>query len=396
MIHFEEALSILLDKAPAPAAERIPLSKSLGRILSQDIISDRDLPPYDRVAMDGIAVKTPIFPPFIYEWEIQGVLQAGSKSSVPLSAQHCFEIMTGAALPADCDAVIPYEHLQISGTKAILLPDYEVHPTQNIHKRAADKKKGDVLVTRDQPINPGTLAIAATVGLDPVSVYKQPSIGIISTGSELVNSHHIPNETQIRKSNDIMIAAICQMWTREINFYFCPDEASSTIKTLEEATEKNDIVISIGGVSKGKYDFVAPIVNQMGWEVHFHGVNQKPGKPLLFASKGDKLLLGLPGNPAAAFMTAHLYIVPLLRKINNTVPYNRYEALLGQSLLYKGNRPKFQEAIISQQEGQVRIQPLSSNGSGDFSQFAKTNAILFLPKPGEYGKNSTVLYYPIP
>jgi molybdopterin molybdotransferase len=395
MISFEEALAKVLACAPLPQTESLPLVHSLGRILAKDISSDRDLPPFDRVAMDGIAICLVEDHPNPSVWEIQATVQAGSAAPPLKGPEFCLEITTGAALPPECHAVIPYEHLQIEGKQAKMLPGHSFKAFQNIHQKGSDKKSGETLVPSGMRINPGTLAIAATVGLDPIEVYRQPSLAIVSTGSELVPIDQTPNPSQIRKSNDLMVASICQAWASPLQCLHCADDYATTLQTLEHAAQQHQVLVTLGGVSKGKYDFVTPAVKALGWTIHFHGVNQKPGKPLLFATKGEKILLGFPGNPAAAFMAAHLYLLPLLKKMSKAAPREPGTAFLSEPYLLKGGRPKFQEALVSIKNGLCIAQVLGSNGSGDLTQFAKANALLYFPKPGEYSTQDTLTYYPI-
>jgi molybdopterin molybdotransferase len=395
MISFEEALAKVLSCAPLPQTEFLPLAQSQGRILARDITSDRDLPPFDRVAMDGIAVCLAENPPYPSAWEIQATVQAGSAAPPLIGPTFCLEIMTGAALPPDCHAVIPYEHLQIEGNQAKILPGHSIKAFQNIHKQGSDKKSGELLVPSGMRINPGTLAIAATAGIDPIEVYRQPSLAIVSTGSELVPIYQTPNPTQIRKSNDLMVASICQPWTRGIQCLHCADDYATTLHTLERAADQHQVLVTLGGVSKGKYDCVTPVVKALGWTIHFHGVNQKPGKPLLFATKGENILLGLPGNPAAAFMATHLYLLPLLKRMVKAKLGEPCSAFLSEPYLLKGDRPKFQEALVSIKNGVCTAQVLGSNGSGDLTQFAKANALLYFPSPGTYSPRDLLTYFPI-
>lgn len=301
-----EADAIIASSLSPPSTEQVPLADAIGRTLSAPIAADRDLPPYSRAMMDGIAFHSSGTPPFV----IHGLHAAGAPPPPPLPPGHAWEIMTGACVPADCDTVVPYEHL--SADHGSITEPYE--PGQCIHPAGSDARSGDLLVPADRLIGPAEIAIAASVGLSQLSVARRPRITVISTGDEAVAVSARPEPWQIRRSNGPMLDALLRHLDHPpLGLHHIPDDEEIARGVIHTALKQADVVILSGGISKGKRDLVRPLLEETLGPPAFHGVLQRPGKPLAFWS-GPPMVFALPGNPVSVLATFTRYVLPALKQ----------------------------------------------------------------------------------
>jgi molybdopterin molybdotransferase len=299
-----EADAFIASSLSPPSTEQVPLAEAIGRTLSAPIVADRDLPPHSRAMMDGIAFHSSGKPPFI----IHGLHAAGDPPPAPLPPGHAWEIMTGACVPADCDTVVPYEHL--GPDRGSIIEPYEAG--QCIHPAGSDAKIGELLVPADRLIGPAEIAIAASVGLSQLTVAKRPRITVISTGDEAVPVSARPEPWQIRRSNGPMLDAILRrLGHAPLGHHHIPDDEETARSVLHTALKQADVVVLCGGISKGKRDLVRPLLEETLGPPAFHGVLQRPGKPLAFWS-GPPLVFALPGNPVSVLATFTRYVLPAL------------------------------------------------------------------------------------
>lgn len=300
-------------------AEAIPLAQSVGRTLAVDVVADRDQPPFNRVAMDGIALalSNPFTPPPLRVL-LDGRLWPGISTPEGLARptpDHAIEVMTGAALPEAWNAVIPVENLEGDSDVLTIRLGTKVFPGMNIHPRASDYRKGDHLFSQGTIITPPHIHVLASVGLDPVPVLPWPHIALISTGDELVRVPEVPLPHQIRMSNLPVIEA-CLSATRIPvgQSIHLPDDPAAIRTGLLEAITTHDVVITSGGVSKGSRDFLPSTLEALGCVRIFHGIAHKPGKPLWFGVAKSTLVFSLPGNPVSSLVCFIRYVLPLLRR----------------------------------------------------------------------------------
>ena len=388
MISFIEAGRIVLAHAKEAEVEIIPLNEALHRVLREDIISDRPVPPFDRVAMDGIAV-------FLKDseinegiWQIAGVVKAGAEAGA-LPEGQAYEIMTGASLPDGANTIIKIEDLEMSDGKAILKEGLSVKPGQNIHFKGMDVGEGLVIIPKYSEINAGVIAVAAGMGYDKLKVSRRKKVGIISSGGEIVDVNIQPKPYQIRRSNDIMAGGILQGFCSEINYYTTKDDFDTIRNTIELCLSDNDICITIGGISKGKFDYIPDVLKEMGAESFFSKVKQKPGKPFIFSKREEKYIFSLPGNPASAFVCAYVYVLPFLKKqlgCPNASPY----ALLSEELHNNSSLHKIVEMKVNYQAGQLRVESIKTNGSGDLRGLAFAQALGILEPEKSYLKGTQI------
>ena len=390
MITVEQALkSVLAQKLPRQT-ETVALRRSLGKILAEPVIADRDAPPFDRVSMDGIALQTQSLELYSH-FKIEKTQAAGAAQSILKDPAGCIEVMTGAILPANTDCVIPYEQIEIK--EGYAYPLSRTHSLgQNIHRQGKDASQGDSLLPFGEPIAPTVAAVLASVGLEEVKVLKLPRVAICSTGDELVDVGQKPLPHQIRRSNTAMMEAALLEFGIQPDSYHLPDDQELMAKNLSTMVKAYDILLFSGAVSKGKYDFLPVVLEGLGMKKVIHGVAQRPGKPFLFGTLPDTLIFGFPGNPVSTFVCFHLYFKPWLKR-HLGLPDGNVSAVLGSDVMFE--KPLTYHLLVSLdiKEGRLIANPVANSGSGDLVHLAQADALLSLP--AEKGRFAAGEVYPI-
>lgn len=296
--------------APLPS-EQIFFQEALGRTLREPLISDRPFPPFDRVTMDGIACRSADLS--LGPLTIQGLHPAGNPVPAPLVPCHCWQIMTGAVLPSDCDTIIPVEEMTITGSSVTLSAECQPLAGKFIHRKGSDCPEGTPLLTVGTVLHPSHLGLAATIGATELTVTKRPRVSILTTGDELVLPSETPLPHQLRQSNGPALLAACQHLT-SAHHQHLPDDLDATISALEAALPASDLILLSGGISKGKKDYIRPALESLIGPPTFHGIAQRPGKPLAYwqSSSKNPPLFALPGNPNSTLTTFYRYALPAL------------------------------------------------------------------------------------
>ncbi|WP_372945435.1 molybdopterin molybdotransferase MoeA, partial [Muriicola sp.] len=261
MINYSSALSLVLEQPLDFGTEEVLLTDSRGRVLAEDILADRDFPPFNRATKDGIALRYEAVENGRLSFEISGVLGAG-QPVIPLEEhESCIEIMTGAVVPYETDTVVMYEHLSVEGDIATLqkIPERG----QNIHLKGSDHQKGDLLLKKDTRIGPAEMGVLATVGKDKVIVRRKPKIAVISTGNELVDVGDTPMLHQIRRSNSYSLyGALQEVGIRPMLLHL-DDDVDLMRQKLSYLIDGMDVLILSGGVSKGKFDYLPQVLEEL-------------------------------------------------------------------------------------------------------------------------------------
>src|SRR5688572_4494515 len=314
MVSVTEAEDIIFSKLVSPIIESVSLETSVNRVLAEAVSADRDFPPFDRVSMDGISIRFQEFKIGQREFPIEFIQAAGDLIKTIRTAGNCAEVMKGAILPNNTDTVIRYEDLEVKENSARILTD-AITDGQNVHKKGIDCKQGDVLLDPGILLSPAEVALLASVGKTSVKVFSFPRTAVISGGDELVDISDTPQPHQIRRSNTYAIeAAMMQLNWRANRFHF-PDNKEVLLRSLRTVLNDHDVLILSGGVSKGKFDFIPKVFEELGVKKLFHQVNQRPGKPFWFgASEEGKTVFALPGNPVSTYMCFYRYIKPWILK----------------------------------------------------------------------------------
>lgn len=379
MITVQQAEDIILSQAQDFGRESIPYDLALGKVLAETITADRDLPPFDRPTVDGIAIAYRSYEKGIRSFVIKAIQPAGEPPVSIIADNECIEIMTGASLDHSADTVIRYEDISIDNGIATIQID--VKKGQNIHFKGKDKKAGEILVKANQVITPAIIGIAASVGKTTLSVKKLPRILIISTGDEMINPESVPEPFQLRRSNGISIKSVLEKYTVQTDMLHLNDDYEEIKKELSHCMEEYDILLMSGGVSMGKFDYLPQVCEELGVEKLFHKIKQRPGKPFWFGkSRNQKLVFAFPGNPVSVFMCLHRYFIPWLRKsLEIQDPAFQYAVLQNDIDFLPSLQYFAQVKLHVNSEGMVTAETVDTNGSGDFSHLADTEAFIELP-----------------
>jgi molybdopterin molybdotransferase len=324
MISLEQAFQIVINTAKLIEPERVSIENALGRVLSEDIFSDIDMPPFDKAAMDGYACRAE---DIFNELEVMEVIPAGKIPEKEITKNTCAKIMTGAPIPKGTEIVIIVEDTEIlpSGkiryTKPQPIPDScsldsSTSVSDNICRTGEDIQKDSLLLKKGTILKSAHIAVMASAGNVRPLVSKKVKVGVIATGSELVEPGEKPGISQIRNSNGFQMTAQLAEIHAEAHYYgIAPDNEESTYQLLKKATDENDVVLLSGGVSMGDFDFVPKIFNQLEFNILFDRIAVQPGKPTTFAVRGTKYCFGMPGNPVSSFVQFELLVKPFLYKL---------------------------------------------------------------------------------
>lgn len=378
MISAREALKTVLSHSISCSSEEVNLLEATGRVLKEDLLADRDFPAHNRATMDGIALNTKNLKPQDNVFFIKSVLPAGASPKVELKKDECVQIMTGASLPAGTNTVVPIENIKIKDGSAYFV-NAGIKKGQYIHHQGADSKKSARLVSHGAVISPSIIPIAASIGKTKLKVAKPPKTLVISTGDELVDITKKPMHHQIRKSNNFLVASL--LLPLKVDFMHLKDDKKIINNALKHALNTYELIIISGGVSKGEYDFIPEVLRRLGVKIHFHGVAQKPGKPLLFANKPDgATIFALPGNPISTYLCTIKYILPWLQKSLGAKSNKKIFAQLDKDVIFEAKKTYFLQVNLKVNAGGTLLaQPIAHHGSGDFISMAGTNSFIELP-----------------
>ncbi len=380
MITTEEALEIILSHTINSEPELIPLPESLGRILQEVIKADREFPPFNRVTMDGIAVQSEALKSGRTDFGIEGVAAAGSAQMTLENAEACLEVMTGAVLPINTDWVIPYEQVEIKEGRATITVDAaSLLKKSNVHEKGFDRKQNDILITSGKKIGSPEIGVCATVGKASIYVSKLPKTIILSTGNELVDIDQDPLPHQIRKSNIHQLRTLLSTQMINADYVHLPDDHSTIKEKLNEILNNYDLVVTSGGVSKGKFDYLPSVLDELGVQKHFHRVKQRPGKPMWFGTTDKTVVFSLPGNPISSFMCANIYLIPWVQKSIGQEGVKSQFGILTDDITFKPDLTRFQEVKLRYDEGKLLATPVKENGSGDLASLLESDAFIKLP-----------------
>jgi molybdopterin molybdotransferase len=383
-VHTVQQAYEILDAAIAPAGEEsVPLADALGRVLARDVVADVDWPPFDTSAMDGYAVRVRDGSDGSLRRERPGVVAAGDPIPPPLAPGEAVRLMTGAPLPASADAVVPVEESHPENGKVRF--DREPAPGAHLRRRGESVARGTVLVREGRRLDPSGVALAALAGADPVSTRRRPRVAIATTGNELVPAREKPREGRLRDSNGPMLAALCAArgWPAVLRPSVA-DEPGAVERLFADAGGDLDVLVTSGGVSAGDLDLLPPAAERAGWEILFHRVSVRPGKPVAFARRGGRFWFGLPGNPVSASACFHLFVRRALDRLEGAKDPGSPEvrARLVREIPPVGRRETYRDARLSDGEGERLVEPLASAGSHDLLSHARANALVRIPAEG--------------
>lgn len=383
MITVEEANQFIAKNVKDFGVESIALDEGMGRVLRESIVADRDFPPYDRVTMDGIAIRYADYQSGTRSFKISGVAAAGAERMTLHAPNECLEVMTGAIMPEGLDTVIMYEQLMIKDGVATLEVD-KVNEQQNVHFKGLDRRQGNRIIEPGKIIGSPEIGVCATVGKHQIEVSRLPKTIVISSGDELVEIDQVPKAHQIRRSNVYRLKTVLNHYHIETDTAHLLDEYDSIVEKLQKYLNEYELIVLSGGVSKGKFDFLPKALEELGVHKHFHRIAQRPGKPFLFGTKGDATVFAFPGNPVSSFMCVQQYFKPWLDQCLQLEPQPQPTAVLGGDVTFKPDLTYFLEVKLAYSDkGELVANPIKGNGSGDLANLVDADAFIVLPRERE-------------
>ncbi len=392
-----EAQAEVARHLPCLAIESLPVAQCAGAVLRENVYAERDQPPFDRSMLDGIALSSAAAAAGRRQFKIQGTQAAGVAPFTLIDSNHCIEIMTGAALPVGCDAVVAIEKLRMVSGMAELATDQAVSSGQNIHPRGSDKLQGDLLLQTGQYLEAPEIAVAAGAGMARLRVSRQPGFMVVSTGDELVEPGEPIEGWQIRRSNAYgLCAALKRRGFARVSDDHLPDELDALQAQLKLHLSSYDVLILSGGVSMGKFDLVPRALAACGVRQVFHRVSQRPGKPLWFGVTADgKAVFALPGNPVSSLVCLARYVIPAMDQAMGATLSREEKIALAEIVDHAVPLTGFLPVrVIIDDWGRPWAVPVTPNTSGDFASLAGTTGFVELPAgPNTYAKGFVTRLY---
>lgn len=385
MLKPQEAFQIL-QEIPVPRQKvHLPLIHCLGGILMEDLLADRDFPPFDRVMMDGIAIGNI----HIKEWALEGIAFAGETQKSLSNPDGAWEIMTGSPLPKNCVAVLKIEDLDFfekEGKKWVSSKNDSIEKGSFIHTQGSDIQHGQIILKKGTRLKANHIAIAASVGYSKLWIEKLGEIHVFSTGDELVSIEETPLDHQIRSSNSIMMQSALQHVGITSKHHHLPDDPAIILQSLKTSLSTVDILLLSGGVSAGKKDYIPGILKDLGFEAKFHKIAQKPGKPLWVGNREDgKVIFAFPGNPISTLVCFSIYFLSWIQDQKTPFPQVKIEGL-------QAPLANLDHWIPFQWTSEHRAKVLQHNGSGDLVHWQHADALAW-QKAND--PNDELTYFPL-
>jgi len=375
-----------MEHTPLMAAEEVSLSDSYRRILAEPIIAKHNIPPFNRAPYDGFAIRSQDSAQASEQhrvvFRVVDHIGAGSLSNKPLEQGEAVRIMTGAAMPDHADAVVMLEQAKLIESENSFTIRKSFRPQENVSLKGEDASVGKVLLEAGEQIDPGTIALLATLGYSKVKVAKRPVVGIIATGSELLNIDEPLVAGKIRNSNGPMLEAqLDRMNIPFLSYGKMNDQLEDCYHRMKQALTETDCLITTGGVSVGDFDYLPAIYEKLGAKVLFNKIAMRPGSVTTLAVLEGKLLFGLSGNPSACYTAFELFTRPaLLGMMGASKPYLCHtKAELSEDFTKANPFMRFIRSRISYAEGRAFVAPTGFNKSNAVTSLAKANALIVLP-----------------
>ena len=355
MMHFDESIEMIKSlEINNYKTQTLPLMQAQGYVLAEDIVADHNSPEFPMSAMDGYAI--------IHEdmamgrLKIASVNPAGSALKDEVIGGTCIKTFTGSLMPHGADTLIPIENVEVEGDEIVI--KQEVPQGFSVREPGENYAKEQLLIAKGTKIDFPQIGVMASLNIGNVSVYEKPTVGIISTGSELLElGEEQTNDAQIRSSNNYILEAIVKKYDGlPLQLGCIKDDKETITREISEALEKSDIVVTTGGVSVGDFDFVKDVIREIGCDVVFKGVRVKPGQHIMVARKDDKFIIGLPGFAYSSTVTALLYMVPLIEKLQQgKCSLRNVKATLKEPFIKRAKKAEFTACNVSLLHGEYYV-----------------------------------------
>lgn len=382
----EDAQAVILESlAPLPV-ERIPLVDSDGRVLAQAVVADGDVPPFDRSMMDGYAVRAADTAGALWERPVPlAVIEevpAGCSPTRRVGPGEAIRVMTGSMIPEGADAVVKFENTAEGYNRNVATVHVRVpaRPGDNIAKKGEDMAKGSVVLRPGVPIGAAEAAVLATFGVAEVAVYRRPVVGILATGSELVDVHEPLSPGKIRNSNSYMVASLIRAAGGVPKLLSAVgDSVEAMLAAVEPHLDELDALVTTGGVSVGDYDLIPDLYERLGATTRFWKVLARPGQPVRYAVRDGKPFFGISGNPASAFVNCQLFVLPGVRRLGgwaHPLPRTVRARLVNAYSAPPIKPDRFLRARLYEAEGELFVEMAKGQSSGMIGSLVGANALV--------------------
>jgi molybdopterin molybdotransferase len=383
MLTVAEAQQIILQHVQPLPPETMPLDVSaLGRVLAEDVVSDLDMPPYDKAMMDGYAVLAADLPEGRGSLPVIEEITAGQTPRRTVGAGQAARIMTGAPMPPGADAVVIVEQTRMLDDGRVLVEDRPPRPGQNVLPRGREMRRGERVLAAGAVLRPQEFGLLATVGRTAARVVPAPRVALLTTGDEVVDAAQTPGPGQIRNSNGpMLVAQTTRAGGLARSLGIARDRLDSLRPLVAEGLQVHVLLLS-GGVSAGKLDLVPGVLQEAGVTAHFHKVEMKPGKPVFFGTTmAGTLVFGLPGNPVSSFVCFELFVRPALQRLlgHADAGSKTVRAALAEDFPYRTDRPTYHPAWLEATEGGWAVRAVPWFGSPDLRGLTRANALVLFP-----------------
>ena len=374
MISVKQAKQIILEAALPKKSVLLPISEAFGLVTSKGIIATTDIPNFAQSSMDGYALK--------YEdkgvlLKVIGEMEAGTSEQIKISKGEATRIFTGAPLPLDADTVVMQEKIHFENN-LLIVQDENLKQGSNVRSKGAEVKQGDIAMVSGTYLSAAAIGFLAGIGCVEVSVYAPPKVAIILTGNELQKPGNPLEFGQVYEANSFQLkAALNKIGIKNSMVLMAEDDPEELRKVLQKALEANDVVLLNGGVSVGDYDFVTQAAQSCGVEEKFHKIKQKPGKPLFFGTKEDKLVFGLPGNPSSSLTCFYEYVLPALE---SSMGLHSSLVEITASVTHDYPKPAGLTHFLKAFYSNGKVTPLHAQESFRLHSFAQANCFIILPE----------------
>lgn len=383
LINADDALQTVLRSVSALGIERVSIREALGRVLAEEIGSPRDIPGFENSAMDGYAVRSidvaGASPAAPVRLRVAETIAAGAMPREPVGPGWASRIMTGAPLPSGADAIVPVENTRGGGEAVeILAPSA---PATHVRPRGEDLRAGEAVMASGKLLLPADIGMLASLNRAMVEVWRRPRVAIVATGDELVDVDQVPADAQVVNSTGYALAAaVAEAGGEPAMLKVARDRPEEVRQRLNEALAF-DVVLSTGGVSVGQFDYVKTTLDELGMRQLFHGVAQKPGRPLAFGLVGERPVFGLPGNPVSTLVCCYLYARPALRRMGGRrdLGLPRAQARCAVDIRVANNLTEFVRVRLESRDGELLAAPTGNQGSGILSSLSRADGLLVGP-----------------
>ena len=383
MIGVDEALTMVLDAVGPLGVERVALLHSLGRVLAQDVRSPRDIPGFDNSAMDGYAVRSADIEGASADHPVRlnvtETVGAGSMPTREVGSGQAARTMTGAPVARGADAIVPVEQTRGSGDQVEILAP--APPNAFVRPRGEDLKAGEVAMTSGKLLGAADLGMLASLNRAMVGVYRRPRVAIVATGDELVDVDELPSGAQVVNSSAYALSGAIREAGGEASILRVARDTPAEVRERLAEAGAFDAILTTGGVSVGQFDHVKTVLDELGMKTLFHGVAQKPGRPLKFGTLRDRPVFGLPGNPVSTLVCFYLYARPALLKMSGRrqLGLPRITVRCATDIKLAKGLTEFVRVKVERRDHEYFAVPTGNQGSGIFSSIARADGLLVGP-----------------